>query len=117
MHGFSQRLPIVALVVLLGCGDQRTGFHKTITGVEVIVSADVPYRLDESFDIFVRASKRYMDYRLLIGEGELDYTTGELRIGDRGFGSLGEGPVKIEIRRDGVFVNGELRGTLELPGD
>ena len=57
---------------------------------------------------------RAMDFRLLIGEDALEYTGGTVKIGDRSFGRL-DGPTLIEIKPEGVFVNGELRGP--LPGD
>jgi hypothetical protein len=42
----------------------------------------------------------------------VEFTGGELRIGDRSYGPL-KGAVHIELRPDEVLVNGESRGPLE----
>ena len=117
----------LGLIVLLGLPacQQKTEFHKTMivnsdpaTKVEIIVSPEVPHREVEGSFLVVSqddaGTMRAMDFRLLIGEDALEYTGGTVKIGDRSFGKL-DGPTLIEIKPEGVFVNGELRGP--LPGD
>jgi hypothetical protein len=105
-HDLSKHTTTSASFIELSNGAGGITFESPHAKGSINVSSPMPIRCESTVTGSVSTTRWTVDGR------EFDFTGTTLELGGKTYGTL-KGDTQIEIRPDGVFVNGEKRG--ELP--